>query len=203
MTCIAVIKGRDKLWFGADSRLSDGDNLFYTSILPKIINNNGYVMAGAGNAMICDKVMFEFLPQSLPTSLAREVEKRPSPPLLADLTYHMQSDFMKQLLMFLEAEQFVDTGRKKLNFGEGDDDTAEILIGVHKQLFRLSLDTNAIYITPIITPFAVGCGYQYALGSLYTTSKIKMPVKQRLKLAIEAAGEYNSGCDKNLVICST
>jgi ATP-dependent protease HslVU (ClpYQ) peptidase subunit len=41
---------------------------------------------------------------------------------------------------------------------------------------------------------AIGCGYSYAYGSLYTTAKSKMSIQKKMETAIEAACYWSSGC---------
>jgi ATP-dependent protease HslVU (ClpYQ) peptidase subunit len=70
--------------------------------------------------------------------------------------------------------------------------SADILIGAQGRLFEFSTTDFSVI---EIGEGSVGSGHQIALGSLYTTRTWKDQEK-RIKVAIEAAIEFSTGCAK-------
>ena len=64
------------------------------------------------------------------------------------------------------------------------------LLGFNGSIYTIDQDFQVGISNPNVD--AVGSGSYYALGSLYTTQKIKDPQK-RIKIALQAASTYNAG----------
>jgi len=192
MTCIAVLRDKkSSLWFASDRRLSSDHNII-SSNEPKTKLLNNILVSGAGTAWICDLILERY---EFPTIENDDPEN-----------FWAHNVLYPDLLRWLREEGYVDKGGIKLNTGasKGKEDREEeyaiMLIGANSALFELTIGESSISITKVDTPYATGCGGSYALGSLRTTEKMKMKVKDRLKLACEVAAQCSSGCDDRIDI---
>lgn len=182
MTCLAMLKDKKgNLWFAGDRRMSWGMHKAIKSPMPKVTKRNGVLLAGTGDASVCDLVTDHF----------------PIP----DVNYekHLQSymfdTFVPKLKEFLRTNGYLQKERDALVEGSGS-----IVIGIDDKLFELYLSEANISYVCVEAPYAAGCGGQLALGSLLTTEGTKMKIKDRLKLALRVAAKASPGCDGHIDI---
>ncbi len=82
---------------------------------------------------------------------------------------------------------FVDTIKKLIEENTDKDETLNLLVGYRGRLFEVGCSYEVGEYTEEYS--AIGCGFQYALGALYSSKGL--PVKNRLDYAIQASAEYS------------
>ena len=170
MTCIAGIADGETVWLGGDSAGTSGwDTTIRTD--PKVFRKGPYVIGFTDSFR-----MGQLLQYSLKVAYP------------GDLTDEGLHEFM--------CTEFVDAVRECLKdggFAETDKDQESggtFLAGVSGHLFYVGGDYQVGESANGWN--AVGCGKNYALGSLHSTSRRGTP-ETRLKLALEAAASYSNG----------
>ena len=88
-----------------------------------------------------------------------------------------------------------------------DQSDTEILIAVSNELFVMEFANEGtpeypngrINITPVSLPYTSGSGGAYALGALLALDRVKHDLtraKDRVKIALEIAGEVSASCNR-------
>jgi ATP-dependent protease HslVU (ClpYQ) peptidase subunit len=173
---------KGNLWFAGDRRMSWGMHKAIKAPDPKVRNRGGVLLAGTGDASVCDLVTDYF----------------PIPKFSGDLTIHnhMFNVFIPSLKAWLAENGRLNAEGTALNKGE-----AVIVIGIKDKLFELVISTETISYVSVEAPYAAGCGGQLALGSLLTTEgNSRLTPKERLKIALKVAAIVSPGCDGNIDI---
>ncbi len=170
MTCIVAIKDQGKVYFGADSHLSDKD-YSYAMKAPKIFRHGPFVFGYAGSVR-AGKV-FQYDLQLPPVDYS-------------NLDRYMNREFITVLMDCAERNLLEIDEEKACN------DVADLIVGINGQLFEIQSHVQAIEQTNEY--MAIGSGARIAFGSLYSTSGL--PPRQRLKLALEASAKYSWGVGK-------
>lgn len=78
---------------------------------------------------------------------------------------------------------------------------ADFIVGVRNKLFRVQNDYSVL--EPEAGICVVGCGEQVAMGSLLTTQKMKLPIPEKIEMALCAAEEYACGVQSPFRIINT
>ena len=87
-------------------------------------------------------------------------------------------------------------------FSEKEEDRGDsFIVGVKNKLFEVQQDYSVL--VPRDNFCAVGCGWAVALGSLYSTKDSKMPVQDKVRLALEAAEHVAMGVQRPFKIINT
>ena len=73
-----------------------------------------------------------------------------------------------------------------------DGNLGSFILAVNGHLFTVESDFQVAEQEELFT--AQGCGAAYALGSLFTTASVDMPIKDKVICAITAAQAFSSGC---------
>lgn len=79
----------------------------------------------------------------------------------------------------------------RIDTSNTDKSSSDLLLAVSGHLYELSTDDWSIF---EYREIATGSGYQYALGSLHTSRGT--PIKERVRLAAQAAIAYSPQCAK-------
>jgi ATP-dependent protease HslVU (ClpYQ) peptidase subunit len=174
MTCIVAIKDDGKLYFGADSLLSDSESdLAIPMRSPKIFRNGPFIFGYCGSVR-AGKVFQYDLP--LPE------------PDLQNLDKYMNKELITALMDCAD--------RNKLVIDEKDEhnDVADLIVGINGRIFEVQSHVQSVehyedYIS-------LGSGSKFALGSLYTTRDFDITPKERVKLALESAAKYAMSVNK-------
>lgn len=181
-----------KLVFAADRRISS-ESMYFRSPTAKLLKKDNIIIGSAGDAFI-----------------NKLVENSIQSPDLGKQTVdeYMYNDFFPNLMETLKKQQIVHKDENRLNVDvtltddEESDSTAIFLLAIEHKLYELQLTPKAIILNEVSTPFAIGAGAEYALGSLFTTKGMKLNCVQRLKLAITVAGQLSPSCDTDVDILS-
>lgn len=187
MTCIVgfveKLKKNTVIWMGGDSA---GVDVCDYTVLPradeKVFKVDRRFLIG-----ICGSFrMGDLLKHSL------DAEKQP---LGMDTYKYMTSLFVDSVRTTFKKGGFA----RKHQDVEGID--GSFLVGYKGRLFCIENDYQvAEYKIPFM---AIGCGYPFALGSLFTTSRLtKVPTRDKVKLALEASECYSGYVRRPFVIKS-
>lgn len=187
-TCILALKNGSNLWFAGDRRCSSGMEHYQKSPRPKINYRNNILLGAAGHAAMCDELTDLYkIPHYEGGDIYQYIHNEFWPYFLA----HLRS---KELL---KADELKATGKEVVLHG---------LVGLGDQLFVCWVTDDDCGILNIDTPYAIGCGGQYAMGALraieilYTDSELEFDPKEMLNQALSIAAEYSAGCDDNIDI---
>lgn len=164
MTCIVAISDGKSVYMGGDAASADENGSFVsTRKEPKIFLKNDYLIGYAGSFRFGKVVQHSFIP--------------PKPDLL-NIDKFLNTTFVDALRECCEAAK-VDPS--------SEDDGSEMLVGVGGRLFEFC---NDWHFGEDANDFnAIGSGAHYAMGSLYSTRRIKSH-NARIKLALESAEEF-------------
>lgn len=165
MTCIAVVRGEDKIYMAGDRGASDDDTIL-TLTSPKVWKLGPYLIGYAGT-MDGERIRYNF---------------NPYVPDIKDTDKFMQTKFIKQLRAFYN-DWWVDTS-KDSDFG--------MIIAVRDKIYEHNaIDMSLTTYTGDY--LAMGSGAQLALGHLYATEKAKDP-RKRVVGAVNAAIKFSPSC---------
>jgi len=78
---------------------------------------------------------------------------------------------------------------------------ANFIIGAKNKLFEVQPDYSILEPSDGYT--SVGCGYNLAMGSLYSTKKLDIPIKDKIRIALEAAEHVSCGVQRPFKIINT
>lgn len=166
MTCIVALSYNGKVIMGGDAAASDEDSSLVSSRKePKVFVKNEYIIGYSGS--------FRF---------GKVLEHSFNPPKLSD----------SRIDKFLNTT-FIDALRESCDLNKVDpgseEDSSEMLIGVSGRLFEFC---NDWHFGEDINDFnAIGSGTKFALGSMYSTRRMKSP-HARIQLALESAERFST-----------
>lgn len=168
MTCIVAIKEEGKLYFGADSYLSDSEtDIAYPMKSPKVFRNGEFIFAYCGSVRAGKIFQYDL--------------KLPEPDL-NNLDKYMNTEFINALATCATRNKLVTDESEKEN------DLADLIVGIDGKLFEIQSHVQAIEL--YVDYMALGSGSKFALGSLHTTSTLEILPKERLRMALEASAAY-------------
>ena len=166
MTCIAALSYGGVVYMGGDSAAADEDSSLISSRKePKVFIKNGYLIGYAGS--------FRF---------GKVVEHSFNPPKFQDgrIDKFLNTSFIDALRECCELNK-VDPG--------SEEDSSEMLIGVAGRVFEFC---NDWHFGEDVNDFnAIGSGTKLALGSLYSTRRMRSP-NARIQLALESAERFSA-----------
>lgn len=173
MTCIVGITEGKKVWVGGDTAGTHLDNwLQQTGLESKVWKEGEVVIGGCGSFRIMQLLRYKMVMPAVPDDI--------------DVTEYLVGDFadaMRTCLMEGGALSVWD-----------EDSTEEMadsgyLVAVRGRIFEIYSDFGVGEFEDGFA--AIGCGKQFALGSLYSTHDIK--AKERVQLSLEAAEHFSAG----------
>lgn len=174
MTIIAAVARHGKIVMGAD-RASSDSGYVGASLTPKIRKIDKYLIGYSSSRGVGQLLHFLTYPEPDTNNLER---------------------FMR-----LEFLRVVKTATDELcvDVSDSEKNASEFLVGVAGRLFEISTEDWSVTEWDQI---ATGSGYQYALGSLATTTTMTSQ-RKRIQLAIEAACEFSPSCMPPIDILSS
>jgi len=164
MTILVGIADGKNVYIGGDRAASDGDTII-TMYRPKVTVKNKWIFGYSGSVGAGQLLEFVDFPA---------IDKK------TDIYRVLRLDIIKQLKTLI-----ADHG------DDGDDNGAEFLIGANGKLFEF---TTSDWGVVEVTETTAGSGNQIALGSLYTTYTLDIPIEERIQYALDAAIEYSPTC---------
>lgn len=177
MTCIVGIIKRDKVIIGGDSAgVGYGDITIRKD--KKVFKNNGFVIGCTSSFRMIQLLQFSFTPPKIKSK---------------ELFEYMCTDFITEV-----RKCFADGGYLQ-KYNDGDEKGGSFLVGINGRLFNIQDDFQVA--ESVLNFDAIGCGYGYALGSLFSTKSIGLNEKKRLKIALKTATKFSTGVEPPFVFC--
>jgi len=174
MTCIVglIDNNEKKIYMGADSGASNSQLITTVAdkkIFKRINKKNQEFLFGYSSSFRMGQLLQYII--DLP-----EYDEND------DIMDYMVSNFVEEIRRI-----FKERGYSKIDNNE--EVGGNFLIGFHGNLFEMEED---FHISRLIYNYSsIGSGYLYAYGSLYTTENFSITSFDRVKLALEAAGNFN------------
>lgn len=168
MTCvIGMLKG-DKVVMGADSAGVAGD-LVTQRKDPKVFKNGPYLIGYTSSFRMGQLLMYTALPE---------------PRKNAELFKFMVQEFVPAIRGIFDHGGFA---RKESN----QERAGIFLVGIKGRLFKVESDYQ---VAESLDPYnSVGCGRDFALGSMFGLQNSRKTPEEKVQLSLEAAEKYSSG----------
>lgn len=183
MTTLVAIQGDGWSVLGCDSRISDEDGRFQISKEPKIVNNNGILIASCGSSRTANILHYGY---TQPKPLSKE-----------NLNSFISSKFIPAM-----RKNFVDAGIDMKEDGEVAENDGGILISVKGEIYAIQNDYS--WDTDIRNVYVMGSGGDIALGALAALGVAKIKTMQQaenmIRKAIAIAVEYDMYCSEPIHI---
>lgn len=174
MTICVAYKQNGKVYCASDSKISAGDSCGRDRT-EKIFEKGGIIYCCAGDLKTNQALRYEF-DFNMPDNYG----------LVEDVIYN---DFRRSLKAFLK-----DNPEYLSKKGEFKD---ELMIIADNKIFIFNCDFSIT--EPTFNYYCIGCGSDSGFAALYALNKIKgISTKNKIKFAIEAAGEFSTGCNKEV-----
>jgi len=178
MTCIVGLVENNKVWIGGDSAGVGGLDI-ETRVQPKVFVNDKFIMGYTTSFR-----MGQLLEHSL------------TPP-----KYYTEYNLMKYMVT-----DFIDAIRKCLKEGGFAKKENEVesggcfLVGFKDKLFTIEGDYQVAEVTRAYA--SVGCGEDYAKGSMYESISLDRTPEEKIISALECAQEHSAGVREPFTILS-
>ena len=175
MTCIVGLNAKGKIWIGGDSAGTYSNLLRVVRKDPKVFKiGSDFIVGYAGSFRFGQVLRFKFTPPDKPEGKE-------------DYEY-MVTNWMDTLRTVLK-----DAGYTKVEDNVESFEDGEAIIGYNGRIYTLESD---LQIGEMALPYAaIGCGADFAFGSLETGFKLskRMAPRKRVQLALEAATTFSAG----------
>lgn len=183
MTTLVAIQGNGWSVLGCDSRISDEDGRFAVSKDPKIVDNNGILIASCGSSRTANILHYGYVQ---PKPLAKET-----------LNSFVTTKFIPEM-----RKHFVEAGIDMKEDGEVAENDGGVLISVKGEIYAIQSDYS--WDTDIRGVYVMGSGGDIALGVLAAlgASKVKTMAQAEtmIRKAIAIAIEYDMYCSEPIHI---
>jgi ATP-dependent protease HslVU (ClpYQ) peptidase subunit len=177
MTTLVAIQGDGWSVLGCDSRLSDEHGRFQVAKTPKIVDNNGILIAGCGSSRASNILHYGYT--------------QPKPTVKEDLNVYMTQKFIPAM-----RKAFVEAGIDMKEDGNVAQLDGGFLISVKGQVFSVSEDYS--WDTDIRNVYTMGSGADVALGALAALGVEKVKTNKEaeriIRKAIGYAIDYDNMC---------
>ena len=183
MTTLVAIQGDGWSVLGCDSRISDEDGRFQISKTPKIVDNNGILIASCGSSRTANILHYGYV--------------QPKPLSKENLNSFVSGKFIPAM-----RKNFVEAGIDMKEDGEVAENDGGILISVKGEIYSIQNDYS--WDTDIRNVYVMGSGGDIALGALAALGVAKVKTMQQaekmIQEAISIAIEYDMYCSKPIHI---
>lgn len=175
MTCIVGLNVKGKIWIGGDSAGTDSNLLRVVRKDQKVFKlGDQFIIGYAGSFRFGQLLRYKFVPPEQPEG---------------------KDDYDYMVTTWLDALRTVlkDAGFTKIDDSVETFDDASAIIGYNGRLYCLEED---LQIGEMALPYAaVGCGSDFAFGSLDTSFKLskRMAPRKRVQMALESAAAFSAG----------
>jgi ATP-dependent protease HslVU (ClpYQ) peptidase subunit len=165
MTCIVGVIDlvKQTVIIGGDSSSSNDENIFIRKD-SKVFTNGPFVIGCAGSFRMIQLLKYSFVPP--------EIGEK-------DIFEYMCTDFINNVRQCFREGGYIQ------RFQDGDEKGGIFLVGYKNRLFLIDIDFQVA--EHIDNYSSIGCGSNFALGSLHTSNNEMYSPKERVLLALEAA----------------
>jgi ATP-dependent protease HslVU (ClpYQ) peptidase subunit len=173
VTVIAGIAKGGRVWIGSDSVASNDHYMAWNLAEPKAFKSGPFLIGLAGSPRVKQLIKYKL--------------NLKDDPRQSDALEFMCTEFIDRLRAVLG-----DNGSKasKDNI-DGVAGFSWIMVGFRGRLFVIMSDFQVM--ERRVCYDAIGCGGDYALGSLYESSSSKLSPKQRIEAALKCAETLSAG----------
>ena len=169
MTTIVGVCKNGNVTMGADSQVTIDSTRVNSLIMEKITKNNGYLIAGSGDAGPCDILQHIFIPP-IPTANERK-----------NLYKFMITKFVPAMRECLEENDYkTDPSDKDSGFS--------MLIAFDGEIFDISDDYSVLVSEDGI--YGVGNGSKWAMGALHAGASVQEALEVAAKKDIYTSGPF-------------
>jgi ATP-dependent protease HslVU (ClpYQ) peptidase subunit len=169
MTTIVGIVKNGHVIMGADSLVTAGNSKFSHPQMLKIINNNGYLIGGAGDVTACDIFMYMWIPP-MPNALQRK-----------NIYKFMITNVVPSMREALEENGYkVDPSDKESGF--------EMLLALDGEIFQIGDDFSVLMDKTGI--YGVGSGSPWAVAALDSGATVEEALVIAEKRSPYTAGPF-------------
>lgn len=171
MTCIVALKQDNKIIFGSDSLTSDTEGDFVSiTKQSKICRKQDKLMGFCGLV-------------------------RPAQVIQSGWTFPKKENSDEDFYLRIKIPSSIRTSLKSSGCLSKDDDSTEsvdieVLFTYNNKIYYM--DSAFGIHESINNYFSIGSGAGYALGSLFSTKKVEMTAKERIKCALDAASHFSA-----------
>lgn len=179
MTCIVGALGKDGVYIGADSAGITGSNKFIRKDV-KVFKIKDFVIGCTSSFRMIQLLRFSFKPP--------KIKKK------QDTYEYMCTDFIDAVRSCFKAGGYIHI--------ENSEETGGIfLVGYKNRLFKIESDFQ---VGELFDSYAaVGCGSDYALGTMFALQDTNMTIEEKIILALEAAEKFSAGVSRPFIIEKT
>ena len=177
MTCIVGLEKGGKVYIGGDSASVSSSQLTIDTVTtPKVFTRDGYIM-GYTTSWRMGQILHH----------CGRLPKPPCKPETVDeLDAFMVTKFISKVRKIFEKEGFIPDHEDVKHAG------GSFLVGTHGRLYTVHADWQCVHQARGWD--AVGCGEQFALGSLYATRECKdWRAETRIREALKCAAYHSAG----------
>jgi ATP-dependent protease HslVU (ClpYQ) peptidase subunit len=167
MTCIVGLIDGNRVWLGGDSAGVAGLDITVRAD-PKVFPNGPFLIGFTSSFRMGQLLAYRL--------------KTPARPPEMDIFRFMVMDFVDEVRNCLKDGGYAQRTNDVESGGS-------FLVGYHGRLFSIQSDYQVC--EAIRGYHAIGCGADYALGSLAST--VGQPAEQRVRKALECAEQFNGG----------
>lgn len=178
MTCIVGIQHRGKVYVGGDSLGVAHNYAVRVRDDKKVFTVGNFVIGFTSSYRMGNILQHHLKPPKLPTR-----RKSLTPYMVREFVPHIQELFVKH---------------KYGTVKDGQQAGGEFIIGIAGELFTIESDFQVAQSSSGYD--AVGSGYQVALGSLYSTEKMKNRPRDRIRMALAASEELTGAVRRPFTI---
>lgn len=181
MTCIVgyLDKESDKVTMGADSAGVAGMDITIRKD-PKIFRNGEFIIGCTSSFRMIQLLRFSFKPP----------ERK-----CWDVYEYMCTDFINEVRKCFKDGGFLQ------KYKEGDEGGGTFLVAYKNRLFEIEGDFQ---VGENLNGMAcVGCGADFAIGSLYTSENTDLSPEKRVLKALEAAAFFSAGVSEPFITFET
>lgn len=168
MTCIAGLIKDDKVWIGGDSAGSTPSSICIRRD-SKVFKIGEFLIGYAGSFRMGQLIRYKLTPPD-------RNEQR-------DIFEYMVTDFVESVRTLAK-----ENGICRIEDNVEELPEIQLLIGYKSRLFTLEEDFQIGEVSNDY--YAIGSGADWALGSLYTSQKLKTRPRTRILTALEAASTF-------------
>lgn len=183
MTTLVAIQGDGWSVLGCDSRTSDDNGRFAINKAPKIVDNNGILIAGCGSLRASNILHFGYT--------------QPKPTAAENLDKYMTQKFIPEM-----RKNFTAAGIDIKEDGDVAQNEGGFLVSVKGQIYQVEEDYS--WDTDIRNVYTMGSGGDIALGALAAlgVQKVRTPEQAEtiIRKAIAIAIDHDMYCSKPIHI---
>lgn len=186
MTCIVGIfdKENDCTWIGGDS-----------------LGSNGYSKTLGAQAKVFRHDIFKNILMGSTTTFRHIDLLKYSEGLFDEIDLYKKTELDHKYMVTKFIPNLKKIFKEGFSSEKIEDIGANFILCASNKLFEIQSDYSVL--EPLSGFCSVGCGEQFAMGSLSTTKNMDLPAKERLILALEAAEQFSCGVQRPFTILNS